>query len=395
MLRDKALVELRKKLKKAEQERDELKLKLAKFQTSSKNLSKLLASKIIDKTRLGYDNHVFNSIVFDSYEFISFESDVSMPSSLVHDRYQSGEGYHAVSPPYTETFMPPKPNLVFPDAPTVNETVPTALHVEPSPTKPNKPSIEHPIPASTFRKDIPNTRGHRQSRNRKACVVFLIRSRLIPLTTARPVNIAVSQTNVIGPRPAKNVVTKPHSPPRVTINHRPSPNPSKFPQKVTIIKAPHVTAVKGVLGNWDKGVIDSGCSRHITGNISYLSDFEAINGGYVAFSGNPKGGKITGKGKIKTRKLDFDDVYFVKELKFNLFSVSQMSDKKNIVLFTETKCLVLSSDFKLPNENHVLLRVPIEKNMYNVDLKNIVPSGDLTCLLQRLHWMSLIFGIKG
>nr|GEW23814.1 hypothetical protein [Tanacetum cinerariifolium] len=123
----------------------------------------------------------------------------------------------------------------------------------------------------------------------------LIRSRLIPLTTARPVNIAVSQTNVIGPRPAKNVVTKPHSPPRVTINHRPSPNPSKFPQKVTIIKAPHVTAVKGVLGNWDKGVIDSGCSRHITGNISYLSDFEAINGGYVAFSGNPKGGKITGK----------------------------------------------------------------------------------------------------
>nr|GEY42572.1 hypothetical protein [Tanacetum cinerariifolium] len=67
-----------------------------------------------------------------------------------------------------------------------------------------------------------------------------------------------------------------------------------------------------------------GCSRHMTENISYLSDFEEINHGYVAFGGNPKGGKISGKGKIRTGKLDFDDVYFVKELKFNLFSVSQM-----------------------------------------------------------------------
>nr|GEY08906.1 hypothetical protein [Tanacetum cinerariifolium] len=70
----------------------------------------------------------------------------------------------------------------------------------------------------------------------------------------------------------------------------------------------------------DKGVIDISCSRHMTGNISYLSVFEAINRGYVAFSGNPKGGKITGKGKIRTGRLDIDDVYFVKELKFNLFS---------------------------------------------------------------------------
>nr|GEY65855.1 hypothetical protein [Tanacetum cinerariifolium] len=52
----------------------------------------------------------------------------------------------------------------------------------------------------------------------------------------------------------------------------------------------------------DKGVIDSGCSRHKTGNISYLSDFQELNGGYVAFGGNSKGGKITGKGKIKTGK---------------------------------------------------------------------------------------------
>nr|GFA56974.1 ribonuclease H-like domain-containing protein [Tanacetum cinerariifolium] len=118
----------------------------------------------------------------------------------------------------------------------------------------------------------------------------------------------------------------------------------------------------------------------MTGNISYLSDFEAINRGYVAFGRNPKGDKITSKVKINTGKLDFDDVHFVKELKFNLFSVLQMCDMKNSVLFTDTECVVLSSDLKLPNENHVLLRVPRKNNIYNVDLKNIFPSGDLTCL---------------
>ncbi|GJW45232.1 ribonuclease H-like domain-containing protein, partial [Tanacetum coccineum] len=52
----------------------------------------------------------------------------------------------------------------------------------------------------------------------------------------------------------------------------------------------------------DKGVIDSGCSRHMTGNMSYLTDYEEIDGGYVAFGGNPKEGKITGKCTIKTAR---------------------------------------------------------------------------------------------
>ncbi|GKD33099.1 hypothetical protein Tco_1248608, partial [Tanacetum coccineum] len=43
----------------------------------------------------------------------------------------------------------------------------------------------------------------------------------------------------------------------------------------------------------DKGVIDSGCSRHMTGNMSYLTDYKEIDRGYVAFGSNPKGGKIT------------------------------------------------------------------------------------------------------
>ncbi|GKF70867.1 putative ribonuclease H-like domain-containing protein, partial [Tanacetum coccineum] len=133
----------------------------------------------------------------------------------------------------------------------------------------------------------------------------------------------------------------------------------------------------------EKGVIDSGCSRHMTGNKSYLSDYEEIDGGFFSFGGNSKGGKITGKGKIRIGKLDFEDMYFVKELKFNLFSVSQMCDKKNSVPFTDIKCVVLSPDFKQLDENHVLLRVPRKDNMYSVDLKNIVPSRGLTCLFAK------------
>nr|GEX96654.1 putative ribonuclease H-like domain-containing protein [Tanacetum cinerariifolium] len=61
---------------------------------------------------------------------------------------------------------------------------------------------------------------------------------------------------------------------------------------------------------------DSGCSRHMTGNISYLSDFEPFDRGYVSFG---QGGcQIIGKGTIKTGKLEFENVYFVKDLKHNL-----------------------------------------------------------------------------
>ncbi|GKC43189.1 putative ribonuclease H-like domain-containing protein [Tanacetum coccineum] len=99
----------------------------------------------------------------------------------------------------------------------------------------------------------------------------------------------------------------------------------------------------------------------------------------------PQAGKgyITGKGKIKIGKLNFEDVCFVKELQhFNLFSVSQMCDKKNKVLFTDTECLVLSPDFKVPDENQVLLRVPRQKNKYYLEsLENIVPSRGLSCLI--------------
>nr|GEW49083.1 hypothetical protein [Tanacetum cinerariifolium] len=103
----------------------------------------------------------------------------------------------------------------------------------------------------------------------------------------------------------------------------------------------------------DKGIVDSGCFRHMTGNKAHLADYQDFKGGSVAF------------GELKH---------------YNLFSVSQICDKKNKVLFIDTDCLVLSPDFKLPDENQVLLKIPRQHNMYSFNFKNIDPSGDLACL---------------
>ncbi|GKA08275.1 putative ribonuclease H-like domain-containing protein, partial [Tanacetum coccineum] len=133
----------------------------------------------------------------------------------------------------------------------------------------------------------------------------------------------------------------------------------------------------------DTGFVDSGCLRHMTENIAYLSDFKEFDRGYVTFGGGAHGGRISGKGTLKTDSLDFKDVYFVNELNINLFSVSQMYEKKNYVLFTDTECLVLSPNFKLPDENQILLKIPRKDNMYSFDMKNIVSKESLTCLVAK------------
>nr|GEZ93170.1 ribonuclease H-like domain-containing protein [Tanacetum cinerariifolium] len=480
-LRDTALVTLRQKLEKAEQEMDDLKLKLDKFQNSSKNLTELLASQTSEKTRLGYNSQVLTQAMFDCDNYYSSESDCkSWPLSSLYDRFQSSGGYHAAPPPITGTFMPPKPDLVFNTAPTAVETDYHAFNVQLSPTKPaqdlshtTRPSapiiedwvfdsedesetkapqfvpsfvhsfeqvksprhsvqpIETSILAATPAPASPKSTSSGKRRIRKACFVcksvdhlikdydyhakkmaqptqrnyvhrgnhkqyasltykkpqkhmvptaVLTQSKPVFNTVVRPVSAAVPKIMVTRPRLAHPTITKSKSPIKRHVIRSPSPNTSNSPPRVTAAQTLVVSAARGMQRKWDKGVIDSGCSRYMTGNMSYLSDFEELNGGYVAFGGNPKGGKISGKGKIKTCKLDFEDVYFLKELKFNLFSVSQMCDKKNNVLFTDTKCLILSPDFKLADESQVMLRDPRENNMYNVNLKNIVPSGDLTCL---------------
>nr|GEY95145.1 putative ribonuclease H-like domain-containing protein [Tanacetum cinerariifolium] len=145
----------------------------------------------------------------------------------------------------------------------------------------------------------------------------------------------------------------------------------------------------------DQGYFNNGCSKHMTRNISYLTNFKEHDRGYVAFGRGAKGGKITGKGTFRTGKLDFEDVYFIKELQYNLFSVSHMCDIKNNVLFTDTQCFVLSPNFKLADESQVLLKVSRKNNMYNFDMKNIVPQKDLTCLLAKAtNYESVIWHMR-
>ncbi|GJQ91876.1 hypothetical protein Tco_0003015 [Tanacetum coccineum] len=197
-------------------------------------------------------------------------------------------------------------------------------------------------------------------------------------STARKVNTARPIVNEIRPR---NNFYKSHSPIRRPFNRKTTPKENFTNLKVNTIGDKTVSVVGGNRETADdpqqalknKGIVDSGCSRHMTGNKAYLVEYQDYNGGPVAFRGSK--GYISGKGKLKTGKLDFEDVCFVKELQhFNLFFVSQMCDKKNKVLLTDTECLVLSPDFKLPDENQVLLRVPRQNNMYSFNLKNIVPT---------------------
>ncbi|GKE06990.1 putative ribonuclease H-like domain-containing protein [Tanacetum coccineum] len=199
----------------------------------------------------------------------------------------------------------------------------------------------------------------------------LMRSDLVSFTTARPVNTAQPKSTVNSARPMINVFNKSHSTVRRPINKKIATKKSNFNQRVNtvsgknvntarpkavvnaarpkavlnVVKGNQVNAVKAStcwvwkpktkgnpqMGLQDQEVIDSGCSRHITWNVSYLIDFEEIDGGHVAFGGNLKGGKITSKA----------------------------------------------------DESHVLLNVPRKNNMYSVDLKNIVPKGGLTCLFAK------------
>nr|GFC18437.1 ribonuclease H-like domain-containing protein [Tanacetum cinerariifolium] len=218
----------------------------------------------LDKVGLGYNSKVFTQAMFDYDNYYSSESDNdSWPPSNLYDRFLPSGGYHAVPPlilTKPEQDLPSRPS-----APIIEDWV--------------SDSKEEDMPQVT--KDVPS--------------------------------FAQSPKLVKSPRHSGLI-----SPPPMDIHKHHAPmNHSKFPLHKVFAVAPSksqpVLTAAARTGNpqqalKDKGVIDSGCSRHMTGNMSYLFDFKELNGGYDTFGGNPKGGKITGKGKIKTGKLDFDDV---------------------------------------------------------------------------------------
>nr|GEY97226.1 hypothetical protein [Tanacetum cinerariifolium] len=203
--------------------------------------------------------------------------------SQVNDKSKTGVGYHAVPPPYTGNFMPPKANLILAD---VDEYVVSESVTSVPAVATNKAKNSESKPKFVSEPLIEDWISDSEDENK---------------TESKPFN-------------------------RLTAN--------KDNKKVNTLRGNITTAGPRAVGNpqlklQEKRVIDSGCSRHMTGNISYLSEYEKIDGGCVAFGGDLKGVKITGKGKIST----------------------------------DTECVVLSPDFKLLDESQVLLRVPRKNNM--------------------------------
>ncbi|GJR93862.1 hypothetical protein Tco_0266036 [Tanacetum coccineum] len=202
----------------------------------------------------------------------------------------------------------------------------------------NSQRITHPHPKRNFvtravlmKSGLKTLNTARQNSSRAAIFV----------NTTRPINTAYTRPTVNCARPVSNVFNRAHSYVRRPFNQFTTNKNNNFNEKVNTVKGNVTTVRPKAVGNpqlelQEKGVINSGCSRHTTGNKSYLSDYEEIDGGFVAFGGSTKGGKITGKGKIRIGKLDFKD---------------------------------------LTDENHVLLKVPRKDNMYSVDLRNVVPQG--------------------
>nr|GEU51478.1 retrovirus-related Pol polyprotein from transposon TNT 1-94 [Tanacetum cinerariifolium] len=245
-----------------------------KFQTSSKSLTELLANQTNGKHGLGY-----SSLENDSESVY-----LSCPS----DRVQPNGGYNAVPPPITGNFMPPKPNLVFYTAPITVETDHSAFTVQLSPAKPaedlshtNRPSapiieewvsdseddskttapqiahssvqstkqvtpprhfvqpVEVPIPAATPKSTSPKTSSS-----------VLPKSKPVSVTVVRPICTDVPKIMMTRPRHAHSLNTKSNSTIRRHKTYSHSSNTSNSSPKVTVAKAPVVSAAKGKKGKW-------------------------------------------------------------------------------------------------------------------------------------------------
>nr|GEV18657.1 uncharacterized mitochondrial protein AtMg00810-like [Tanacetum cinerariifolium] len=377
-----------------------------------------------EKTGLGYNSQVFTKAVFDCDNYYSSKSICeSWPPSSLYDRFQPSGGYHEVPPSYTGTFMPPKPNLVFNTVPTAVGTGHLSFNVQLSPTKPEQdlshttrpiapiiedwvsdskeesetkatqfvPSfaqssghvksprhsvqpIETAIPAATPATASPKSNSSGKKRNKKACFVCNSVDYLIKDCDFHTKTMAqLTQRNYAHRGHHKQYAPLTHSKPQKHMVPTVVLTQSK-PVSNTAVR-PVSAALPNIPGNLqqalkDKGVIDSRCSRHMTGNMSYLSDFEELNGGYVAFGGNPKGGKITGKGKIKTRiKREFSVPRTPQQ--------NGIAERKNKILIEATKTMLADSLLPIPFwaeavntacyvQNRVLVAKPHNKTPYEL-----------------------------
>lgn len=126
--------------------------------------------------------------------------------------------------------------------------------------------------------------------------------------------------------------------------------------------------------------VDNGCSRHMTGDISQLNDIQNFNGGYVSSAGG-EGGKVTQRGTVSNRVLNFENVNFAPKLKHSLLSVSRIYDKRYSTHFTDKECLILKPVVVIP-EDWILVRSKRDGNAYIIDMNSNFPD-DVTCLFSK------------
>nr|GEV04866.1 ribonuclease H-like domain-containing protein [Tanacetum cinerariifolium] len=204
-LRDNALVEYTKKLEKAEKERDELKLTLKKYQYSSKSLNTLLESQVSDKVKTGLGYKAASPVVEN------FINSSKMIENQENIKSRSDKGYHAVPPPYTGNYIPPKPDLMFIDEQVESEYVDVASNVSSSAVK----TVESKVKSVDAKnKGVYNTIETKPVKKNNFSALIIkywisndeskLKTASTPVNTVRPVNTADSKPIVNYSRPISN-----------------------------------------------------------------------------------------------------------------------------------------------------------------------------------------------
>ncbi|KAJ9544496.1 hypothetical protein OSB04_024203 [Centaurea solstitialis] len=126
---------------------------------------------------------------------------------------------------------------------------------------------------------------------------------------------------------------------------------------------------------WEKGIwyLDSGCSRHMTGSKSVLSDYHDERGPSVTFGGHGRG-QTRGYGTLTNGVTTFKRVAYVEGLMHNLLSISQLCDKNHKVCFSKKKCKVKNK------RKEVILTGVRQADIYIINMNT---STDNFCFVSR------------
>ncbi|GJY42155.1 putative ribonuclease H-like domain-containing protein [Tanacetum coccineum] len=185
--------------------------------------------------------------------------------------------------------------------------------------------------------------------------VVLMRSSLVLLTTAKPINIAQPRTTVNSARPMTNVFNKAHSTIRRPINNKTTTKNSN--QNVNTVRGNNVNTAR------PKAIVN------------------AIKGNHV----NVVKASACWVWKPKTKVLDHVSKHNSESMNFKRFDYidAQGRSNGNVHLKTLKELMeeYVALGIELTDENHVLLKVPRKNNMYSIDLKNIIPKGGYTLIL--------------